>query len=216
MPEWCLAYRCSQNFFHACAVAGGPMGPPARGSKDRSGTGARSQKIEILRYYKKCAWHRTKRGKIWWQFGPTRLHSLTITGPGVRGPGAHFPGGGGGTGPNSLPHTIRIAVWEIFSQILTESLCDLGNFFRGSSRYRKIILDQKILIVRARAPPPRRYAKDQNFLATTSLFRELISHKSAQKRKKCEKIHSVGDNKIIVPVIVWAIVWGLTHYKSIN
>lgn len=77
--------------------------------------------------------------KIRRQFGPTRLHSLTIAG---WGSGAHFPGGGGGTGPNSLPRTIRIADQEIFSQIPIESLCGLGNFFRGPSRYRKIILDQ--------------------------------------------------------------------------
>ena len=68
-------------------------------------------------------------------------HPLTLSdrsGSGVRSPGAHFPGGGEGTGSNSLPRTIRIAVWEIFSG----GLRGLGNFFRGPSRYRKIILDQ--------------------------------------------------------------------------
>lgn len=92
--------------------------------------------------------------------------NLGPTHRGDRGPGAHFPGGGGGKGSNSLPRTTRIAVWEIFSG----GLRGLGNFFRESSRYGKIILDQKTLVVRARAPPHRRYAKDQNFLTTTNLF----------------------------------------------
>lgn len=169
LQKVCQAYKSSQNFFHACAVAGGPMGPPHRGSKDRSGTGVCHQKTEIFRYYKKCAWHGSKRDEIWWQLGPTRLHSLTAAGRGSGDREPISPGGGGGTGSNSLPRTTRIAVWEIFSQVLVESLCDLGNFFQGRSRYRKIILDQKILIVRARAPPHRRYAKSQNFLTTTDL-----------------------------------------------
>lgn len=89
------------------------MGPPHRGPKTAAGQGPHHQKTEIFRYYKKYAWHGAKREKIRWQFGPTRLHSLTAAGR--EGPGVHFPGGGEGTGSNSLPHTIRIAIWEIFS-----------------------------------------------------------------------------------------------------
>lgn len=37
-------------------------------------------------------------GGAQWQFGPTRLHSLTTAGLGVLDPGAHFPGGRGRDG----------------------------------------------------------------------------------------------------------------------
>ena len=67
----------------------------------------------------------------------------------------------------------------------------------------------------AAAPPVRDSPK---FFSPTILFlREFFSNYSrapAQKRKKCEKIHSHSHNKIIVPLIVWVIVWGLTHCKS--
>lgn len=139
------------------------------------------------------------------------LWSQRAWGSGDRG--SISPGEGDGAGSNSLPRTIRIAVWEIFS-VSSRS----RKFFQGASRYRKIILDQKTLIVRARAPPHRQYATSPKFFSSTILFwREFFSKYSrapAQKRKKCEKIHSHSHNKIIVPLIVWVIVWGLTHCKS--
>lgn len=147
-------------------------------------------------------------GGAQWQFGPTRLHSLTAAGRGSGGRESISPGEGDGTGSNSLPRTIRIAVWkifsealavwEIFSQILVESLCGLGNFFRGASRYRKIILGQKTLIVRARAPPPRQYAIPQNFSRTQSCFEENFSQnihehqrKNAKSAKKFTPTHTI-------------------------
>ena len=158
--------RTLSKFFPYVRRSRGTRGPSPQGvqspQRDRGPT---TKKTEIFHYYKKYAWHGAKRDEIRWQFRPTRLHSLTAAGRGSGGREPISPGEGEGTGSNSLPRTIRIAVWEIFS----EGLRGLGNFFRGPSRYRKIILDQKILIVRARAPPHRRYAKSQNFLTTTNL-----------------------------------------------
>lgn len=120
----------------------------------------------------------------------TRLHSLTEAGRGSGGRESISPGEGEEQGP--IVFRVRYAsrsgkffpralvVWKIFSegprglgnfsQILVESLCGLGNFFRGASRFGKIILGQKILIVRARAPPHRRYATPQNFSHPQSCF----------------------------------------------
>ena len=79
------------------------------------------------------------------KFDGNLAHPLTLSdrsGPGSGGREPISPGEGDGAGSNSLPRTIRIAVWEIFSgvfavweifsQILIESLCGLGNFFTDS------------------------------------------------------------------------------------
>lgn len=124
--------------------------------------------------------------------GPIRLHSLAVAGQGVREPIS--PGGGEGAGYNSLPRTIRIAVWEIFS----EGLRGLGNFFRGFSRYGKIILGQKILIVRARAPSRRQYATPRNFSRPQSCFCKDFPknihecrRKNAKSTKKFTRTHTI-------------------------
>ena len=191
-----MAHTCSQHFFHAYAVAGDHEPPPQR-PRPAAGRGSH--------------------------------HPLTLSDhSGPRGSGAHFPGGGGGTGSNSLPRTIRIAVWEIFSG----GLRDLGNFFTDSHwesvRSGKFFpgafalqennfgpKDSDSSRESAAAPPVRDSPK---FFSPTILFLiEFFSKYSrvpAQKRKKCEKIHSHSHNKIIVPLIVWVIVWGLTHSKS--
>lgn len=118
----------------------------------------------------------------------TRLHSLTAAGRGFGGRESISPGEGDGAGSNSLPRTIRIAVWEIFSQISIESLCGLGNFFRGTSRYRKIILGQKTLIVRARAPPHRQYAIPKIFLVHNPVFKRIFLKIFTSTSAKTQKV----------------------------
>lgn len=105
-------------FFHACAVAGDPWALSAGGGpRPAAGRGVHHQKTEIFRYYKKCAWHwdsmRLNGRNLMIIWTPLTLSGRS--GPGIRGRGSISPGEGDGVGSNSLPRTIRIAVWEIFS-----------------------------------------------------------------------------------------------------
>lgn len=142
---------------------------------------------------------------------PTRLHSLTAAGRGSGGRESISPGEGDGVGSNSLPRTIRIAVWEIFSGSPRglgsfSGVFAIGEIFSGVSALLENNFGPKnsdSSRESAAAPPVRDPPK---FFSPTALFlREFFSKYSrapAQKRKKCEKIHSHSHNKIIVPLIV--------------
>lgn len=146
-------------------------------------------------------------GGAQWQFGPTRLHSLTAAGRGSGGRESISPGEGDGVGSNSLPRTIRIAVWEIFSealavweifsQILVESLCDLGNFFRVFALQENNFGPKNSDSSResAAAPPVRDSPK---FFSTQSCFEENFSQnihehqrKNAKSAKKFTRTHTI-------------------------
>lgn len=169
------------------------MGPPHGGTKTRSGAGTRSPKNRNFPLLQKVclAWDQKRRNLmiIW---APLTLSDRS--GPGGPGPGAHFPRGRG-TGQGPIVFRVRYASR---SGNFFPGLRGLGNFFRGASRYRKIILDQKTLIVRARAPPHRQYAIPQNFSRTQSCFEENFSQnihehqrKNAKSAKKFTLTHTI-------------------------
>lgn len=101
-------------FFPCVRRSRGPMVPLRRGAKTRSGTGGpppKNRNFPLLQ--KVClAWDQKRRNlmAIW-----TPLTLSGRSGPGIRGRGSISPGEGDGAGSNSLPRTIRIAIWEIFS-----------------------------------------------------------------------------------------------------
>lgn len=164
-------------------------------------------------------------GGAQWQFGPTRLHSLTAAGRGS-GAGSPFPRGRGmGQGP--IVFRVRyasrsgkffpgvFAVWEIFSgssrsgkffHRFSLRVCAVWEIFSGVPALQENNFGPKnsdSSRESATAPPVRDPPK---FFSNTILFlREFFSKYSrapSQKRKKCEKIHSHSHNKIIVPLIV--------------
>ena len=152
-----MAHTCSQHFFHACAVAGGSHGPSPQRPRPAAGQGPHHQKPKFSAITKsvpgiKSQWDLME--KIRWQFGPTRLHSLTAAG---RGSGARepiSPGEGRGRGP--IVFRVRYASRS-------------GKFFPGAFALQENNFGPNFSWGRAGTRPHRRYAKSQNFLTITSL-----------------------------------------------
>ena len=108
----CAWHTNALNFFPCVRRSRGPMSPPHRGggAQDPQRDGdpiAKKPKFSAIT--KSVPGMGPKETKFDDNLGP-RLHSLTAAGR-----GSISPGEGDGTGSNSLPRTIRIAVWEIFS-----------------------------------------------------------------------------------------------------
>ena len=133
-------------------------------------------------------------------------HPITLSDrSGAWGPGAHFPGGGGGKGSNRLPRTIRIAIRKIFSQ----------NRKRGKRRGLENFLEIFALQGKYFGPKlfrgpvgatARAYAIPKYFRDHSPVLKGFGQEKFAQKAKSSQIFANVGDNKRIVSFIVWVIV----------
>ena len=107
----CLAYKRTQNFFPCVRRSRGPALGVQDPQRDRDPITKKPKFPAITKSMPGIGPNRRK-------FDGNLAHPLTLSdhsGPGVRGRGSISPGEGDGAGSNSLPRTIRIAVWEIFS-----------------------------------------------------------------------------------------------------